>query len=143
MFFFNDKIAIYKFNPNTETYDKKFDLPGIYYTVGLDSNKNLYIFDESNKCSFYNTDSSNELKVKFAKKEYKYNNENINTYVSIYAKNLLDDYINTNVKITLSGNCNFENGLQELYTNTEDTGIIDIPVTITYGGRIYCYIEEV
>lgn len=143
IFFMNNKIAIYEFNLDEESYEKKFDLPGIYNTVGLDSNNNLYVFDQSNKCTIYNTYSSNELDVKFAKKEYKYNNENIYTYVSVYAKNILGSYINVNVKITLSGNCTFDNGSQELYTNTSESGSKNIPVTITYGGRIYCYIEEV
>lgn len=143
IFFMNNKIVIYEFNLDEESYEKKFDLPGIYNTVGLDSNNNLYVFDQSNKCTIYNTDSSNELDVKFAKKEYKYNNENIYTYVSIYAKNILDSYINVNVKITLSGNCTFDDGSQELYTNTSESGNKNIPVTITYGGRIYCYIEEI
>lgn len=143
IFFMNNKVQIYNLDLDEEKYNKVLEIPGTYYTVGLDSNNTLYLFDDTNKCKIYNTASSNELDVKFEKDEYKYNNQNINTYLTIYSKNLLNEYISSNVKITLSGNCTFENGDQELYTSTDSNGIKNISVIINYGGKIYCYIEEI
>lgn len=143
IFFMNNKIQIQRLNLETEQYEEVLEVPGTFYTVGLDSNNTLYLFDNNNKCTTYNTASSNQLEINFEKSQYKYNNQTINTYVTIYSKNLLNEYISSSVKITLSGNCQFTNGDKELYTNTDSNGPINIPVAITYGGKIYCYIEEV
>ena len=143
IFFMNNKIQIQRLNLETEKYEEVLEILGVFNTIGLDSNNTLYLFDNNNKCTTYNTASSNQLEINFEKSQYKYNNQTINTYVTVYSKNLLNEYISSSVKITLSGNCQFTNGDKELYTNTNSNGPINIPVAITYGGKIYCYIEEV
>lgn len=143
VFVMNNKVQIQRLDLENEQYEEVLEIPGTFYTVGLDSNNTLYLFDNNNKCTTYNTASSNQLEINFEKSQYKYNNQTINTYVTIYSKNLLNEYISSSVKITLSGNCQFTNGDKELYTNTDSNGPINIPVAITYGGKIYCYIEEV
>ena len=143
IFFLNDKILIYKLNLNTEQYEKCFEKAGIFYTIGLDELNNFYIFDDNNNCSIYNECTSNELFAEFEKESYDYEDIDIDTYVTIYSKNFLGDYINTKVKITIEGDCYFkENNLQEIITNT-DTELVQIPVTITNSGIMYCHIEEV
>jgi hypothetical protein len=82
--------------------------------------------------------------VQFEKSSYNYNNTDIPTYVTISSKNFVNEYIKTKVKITIEGNCKFtSNGKKELITYTDANGPVNIDVTVTYGGTMYCYIKEV
>ena len=140
----NDRIVVYRLNKDTEENIKVFESIGSYRTIGLDQNHNLYIFDTSNKCTIHNNSSSKSLSISFEATAYTYNGDNIETYINIGSKNFLDEYIKTKVKITIDGNCVFqENNSKELITYTDYNNIKEIPVTITAGGVIYCYIKEV
>lgn len=144
IFFLNTRIMAYRLNLETEKYEKCFEKAGTYYTVGLDENNKFYMFDSNNNCSIYNDVTSYELFAKFEHDSYNYTNGPIDTYVAISSKNFLSEYINTKVELTLSGNCKFfENNRKTLITYTSSTGELNIPVTVTNGGTMYCYIKEV
>ena len=144
IFFLNTRIIAYRLNLETEKYEKCFEKAGTYYTIGLDENNKFYMFDSNNNCSIYNDVTSYELFAKFEHDSYNYTNGPIDTYVTISSKNFLSEYINTKVELTLSGNCKFfENNRKTLVTYTSSTGELNIPVTVTNGGTMYCYIKEV
>ena len=144
IFFLDTRIMAYKLNLKTEKYEKVFEKPGTFYTIGLDENNKFYMFDSNNNCSIYNDVTSYELFAKFEHDSYNYTNGPIDTYVTISSKNFLSEYINTKVELTLSGNCKFfENNRKTLVTYTSSTGELNIPVTVTNGGTMYCYIKEV
>ena len=144
IFLLNTRIIAYRLNLKTEKYEKCFEKAGTYYTIGLDENNKFYMFDSNNNCNIYNDVTSYELFAKFEHDSYNYTNGPIDTYVSISSKNFLSEYINTKVELTLSGNCKFfENNRKTLVTYTSSTGELNIPVTVTNGGTMYCYIKEV
>lgn len=144
IFFLNTRIMAYRLNIKTEKYEKCFEKAGTYYTIGLDENNKFYMFDSNNNCSIYNDVTSYELFAKFEHDSYNYTNGPIDTYITISSKNFLSEYINTKVELTLSGNCKFfENNRKTLVTYTSSTGELNIPVTVTNGGTMYCYIKEV
>lgn len=144
IFLLNTRIMAYRLNLETEKYEKCFEKVGTYYTIGLDENNKFYMFDSNNNCSIYNDVTSYELFAKFEHDSYNYTDGPIDTYVSISSKNFLSEYINTKVELTLSGNCKFfENNRKTLVTYTSSTGELNIPVTVTNGGTMYCYIKEV
>lgn len=144
IFFTNKRIIGYRLDLTTEKYNKCFEVAGTFYTIGLDENNKFYTFDNSNVCHIYNDVTSYLLDVQFEKSSYNYNNADIPTYVTIYSKNFVNEYIKTKVKITIEGNCKFtSNGKKELVTYTDANGPINIDVTVTYGGTMYCYIKEV
>ena len=144
IFLLNTRIIAYRLNLKTEKYEKCFEKAGTYYTIGLDENNKFYMFDSNNNCSIYNDVTSYELFAKFEHDSYNYTDGPIDTYVSISSKNFLSEYINTKVELTLSGNCKFfENNRKTLVTYTSSTGELNIPVTVTNGGTMYCYIKEV
>lgn len=67
----------------------------------------------------------------FEKQVYNYNNTDINSYITIWAKNVDEEYTATNIKLTLSGNVVWQtNGLQTLETTTSAEGPINIPFVI-------------
>ena len=144
IFFMNKRIIGYKLNTSTDTYSKCFEVAGTFNTIGIDENKKFYTFDNSNVCHIYNDVTSYLLDAQFEKTSYNYANTNISSYVRIYSKNFLNNYIQTKVKVMIEGNCRFtENNKKEIITYTNASGTKDIPVTITAGGTMYCYIKEV
>lgn len=71
------------------------------------------------------------LDFNFEKNFYEYNNSDINSYISIWAKNSENQYVATNIKLTIAGNCVWQtNGSQTLETQTSAEGPIAIPFTI-------------
>ena len=144
IFFLNTRIMAYKLNLKTEKYEKVFEKPGTFYTIGLDENNKFYMFDSNNNCYIYNDISSYELFATFEQDSYQYDNKPIQTYVTISSKNFVSQYITTKVELTLEGNCKFtENNKKTLITHTQSTGKLNVPVTVTNGGTMYCYIKEV
>ena len=144
IFFLNTRIMAYKLNLKTEKYEKVFEKPGTFYTIGLDENNKFYMFDSNNNCYIYNDISSYELFATFEQDSYQYDNRPIQTYVTISSKNFVSQYIATKVELTLEGNCKFtENNKKTLITHTQSTGKLNVPVTVTNGGTMYCYIKEV
>ena len=144
IFLLNTRIIAYRLNLKTEKYEKCFEKAGTYYTIGLDENNKFYMFDSNNNCSIYNDVTSYELFAKFEHDSYNYTDGPIDTYVSISSKNFLSEYINTKVELILEGNCKFtENNKKTLITHTQSTGKLNVPVTVTNGGTMYCYIKEV
>lgn len=144
IFLLNNKILAYKLDLETEQYNKVFEVSGTFNTIGLDESNKFYTFDNNNICRIYNDVTSQLLNIKFELNSYNYNDQDINTYVTIYSKNFMNEYISSKVKLIIEGNCHFtENDKKELITYTESSGPINIPVTVTNGGKVYCYIKEV
>lgn len=144
IFLLNTRVMAYRLNLDTEKYEKVFEKPGTFYTIGLDENNKFYMFDSDNNCSIYNDVSSYELFAIFEHESYQYKDSPIDTYITISSKNFVSEYINTKVELTLEGNCKFtENNKKTLITYTNSSGETNIPVTVTNGGTMYCYIKEV
>lgn len=67
----------------------------------------------------------------FEKQSYNYNNVDIVSYISIWAKDAEGNYCDTNIKLTITGNAVWqENGIQTLETATSSSGPIEIPFVI-------------
>lgn len=144
IFLMKEGIFGYKLDLETEDYEIILNKPGTYYTIGLDENNSLYLCDINDNIEIYNDNTVYELKATFEQDTYEYDNQNISTYVTIYAKNFTKDYIKTKVKLTLDGHCHFNaTNNNQLITYTNKNGIVNVPITITYGGSVHCDIQEV
>ena len=72
-----------------------------------------------------------------------YTNINVDTEISYYAKNFLDEYLSTDVKITLIGPVEFKDDKSKSkITKTSINGLKTLPVTITGSGRIEVIITQ-
>lgn len=144
VFFLEDNAVVgYFFNQQDMNFREVFRKDGAYITIGIDEANNFYTFDKDNHCKIYNKAIADIIKADFEKEEYDYNNVDIETYIKIYAKNFLDEYINTTVKIILTGNCKFKDNGLNYYITTTDGITKDVPVLITGVGNVSCEIEEV
>lgn len=91
----------------------------LYY---LGVNRNIYMLDLNGAVM---------IDFNFEKQSYNYNNVDINSYISIWAKDSEGNYCDTNIKLTITGNAVWqENGIQTLETATSSSGPIEIPFVI-------------
>ena len=87
----------------------------------------MYLCDINDNIEIYNDNTVYELKATFEQDTYEYDNQNISTYVAIYAKNFTKDYIKTKVKLTLDGHCHFNaTNNNQLITYTNKNGIVNV-----------------
>ena len=137
-------VLFYAFDETKEKMVCTYRKAGEFMQIGFDSlnrfitqtkDYTIEILTESNAC-ILNADFDEEIYDKETGKE-------LNTTVSFYGKNYLDEYLETNVKLTLIGPVVFEeNGTKELITTTSKTGIKTIPVIIKGYGNIEVVIAQ-
>lgn len=134
----------YVFDETKEKMICTYKKPGVFIQIGFDSlnrfitqttEKTIEILTDTNACT---------LQADFAEELYdKDNSSEIDTTVSFYAKNFLDEYIESSVKLTLIGPVIFkENNSKELVISTLKTGMRTVPVTITGYGNIQVIITQ-
>lgn len=140
MFLFTDSIAFYKFDSTKEKYIVTYRKGGIFNTVGFDSLNRFYMQYDTNAIEVITSMNACILKADF-KEEY-YKDSNIDTEIYFYAKNFLDEYLNTDVRINLIGPVEFMDGTKEVIAKTSDKGVDTLPVKITGSGRIKVVITQ-
>lgn len=142
VFLSDTSFQFWKFNPSKRKYEKGYERSGTFYTLGFDAMRRFYAIDSQGKCKIYTNITACLLDAQFEKQSYNYDGRNpISTYITVYAKNFVLDYISTQVTLTLSGSCMFENGSKS-YTFTTPKAEINIPVIVTDGGAVYCHIKQ-
>ena len=132
--------SFYIFKLTTNNYIEQ-----LYYISNINAfsvnNGNIWAFNNQ-KFEILTQGTPQDLSVSFEQETYEYQDVYINSYVQMYAKNFLSEYLNINVKLTLSGPCVFENNSNILITNTGNS-ITTIPVIIRGADKCTCSIEEV
>lgn len=141
VFLYTDSIAFYKFDKTKERYVRTYRKPGIYNTIGFDTLNRFYMQHNTNAIEVITSMNACTLSADFAE-EY-YTNINVDTEISYYAKNFLDEYLNADVKITLIGPVEFKDDKSKTkITKTSINGLKTLPVTITGSGRIEVIITQ-
>ena len=144
IFVMSNSCLFYSFDATNQKLVNTFKIGGVFIVVGFDSlgrfivqhtNGTIEILTDTNACI---------LQADFAEELYdKDNASKIDTTVSFYAKNFLDEYLETNVKLTLTGPVVFkENNEKTLVISTLKTGLRTVPVTITGYGNIEVIITQ-
>lgn len=140
MFLFTDSIAFYKFDNTKEKYVKTYTKGGVFNTVGFDALNRFYVQHNTNAIEVVTSMNACILKADF-KEEY-YTDINKDTEIYFYAKNFLDEYLNSDVRINLIGPVEFLDGSIQVITKTTDKGMSTLPVRITGSGRIKVVITQ-
>lgn len=140
VFLFTDSIAFYKFDDVKEKYTVTYRKGGIFNTIGFDTLNRFYMQHNTNAIEVVTSMNACILKADFSE-EY-YTSTNTETEIHFYAKNFLDEFLNTDVRITLIGPVEFEDGTKQVVTKTSDKGIESLPVKITGSGRIEVVINQ-
>jgi hypothetical protein len=140
MFLYTDSIAFYKFDNTREKYVMTYKKGGVFNMVGFDTLNRFYMQYNTNAIEVITSMNACILKTDF--KEECYTSINKDTEIYFYAKNFLDEYLNTDVRITLIGPVQFKDGTKQVITKTSDKGMETLPVRITGSGRIEVVITQ-
>lgn len=144
IFFTSNNILFTVFDSTERKMKITYRKSGIFAQVGLDSLNRVVTHSKDNTIEIITEGNATTLQADFDKDIYdKDRFNNIESHISFYAKNFLDEYVDTNVKLTLIGPVKFkENESQELITSSSDTGIKSVPVVITGYGNIEVVITQ-
>lgn len=141
VFLYTDSIAFYRFDSTKEKYILTYRKSGIFNTIGFDTLNRFYMQHNTSAIDVMTSMNACILKADFAD-EY-YTSINTDTEISFYAKNFLDEYLSTDVKITLLGPVQFKDDKSKIkIVKTSDAGIKTLPVTIIGSGRIEVIITQ-
>lgn len=144
IWYMSNCALFYVFDEAKEKMICTYKKPGVFMQIGLDSLNRFITQTSDNTIEMLTDVNACVLKADFSEEIYdKSSTAEIDTIVSFYAKNFLDEYIETNVNLTLIGPVVFkENGLNKLNISTLDSGIREVPVTITGYGSIEVIITQ-
>ena len=143
VFFTSNAVSTYVFDSTQEKMVLTYQKGGVFAQVGFDSLNRLITYSANNTLEILTEGNSSTLRAYFDKEFYNRTTEDIDAVVSFYAKNFLDEFVDTSVKLTLVGPVIFsENKTQELIISSSSEGIKSVPVTITGYGNIQVIITQ-
>lgn len=122
---------ILNFDPISESWISSYDsLQSVRSFLHTKEDK-LYAILDDHRIICQDLNGAVMVDFEFEKPIYNYNNADITSYITIWAKNADEEYTATNIKLTLTGNVVWQaNGLQTLETTTSAEGPINIPFII-------------
>jgi hypothetical protein len=144
IYYMSDSVLFYSFDETKEKMICTYRKAGMFMQIGFDA-LNRFITQTKDYTVEMLTDTNPcVLKADFQDEIYdKDNASTIETTVSFYAKNFLDEYLEVNVRLTLIGPVVFkENNSTTLEISTLKTGVRSVPVTITGNGTIEVIITQ-
>lgn len=127
----NSSYHVLNFDSVTKKWVSSFDsLNKMQSCIRTDENK-LYVILADNSIVCHDLEGAVILDFDFEKVSYNYNNADIDSYISIWAKNADSEYVATNIKLTIVGDAVWkQNGEKTLNTTTVASGPSNIPFTI-------------
>ena len=140
----NYACLFYSFNEDTQEFVQIFKLGGTFISAGFDTLGRFIAQHTNGAVEIFSETNASILKADFNDEIYNLDDkQEIDTTVSFFAKNYLDEYIETSVKLTLIGPVIFkENNKNTLSISTLKSGIRTVPVTITGNGNIEVIITQ-
>lgn len=141
IFLFNDGIGFYKFDNTQGKYIECYKKSGIFNVIGLDTLNRFYAQHTNGDIELMTALNACTLRADFTDEYYR--QINIDTEIHYFAKNFLDEYLSTDVVISLVGPVQFkDDSSKEKIIRTSGEGVDTLPVTITGSGRIEVVITQ-
>lgn len=135
-----DNTVFMKFDAEAKCYKITNTLEGVTTCIGLDLSERVWIMKADNEVDVYSMSNPTDFNMKFEKDYYDYVGTDIETFITIEAKNFLGEYINTNVELSIDGNAKFkDNNNSVIKISTPSDGKLNIPVIITGSNQITVY----
>lgn len=135
-------FAFYRVNQNNDTWEEIRRESGTFNYIAFDSYRRFYTVNTAKKVSMYSNVSTYEIAVHFQHTGYQYQGQPIYTWCLVSAKNFLNDYIDTTLKVTLTGPVRFADGSTEKIIATQGD-IVGEEVYICGSGQIGVHAIEV
>ncbi|MNV64611.1 hypothetical protein D3C71_1572620 [compost metagenome] len=128
-------VHFYNWSPSTKGFEKTtaYDMPTIVF--GCDMNNNIYIQQPDSSIEMLSNTLPITIYADFEYDLYDYNGVDINANVEVYSKNIIGQYLNANIELTLFGPIKFtDTGLKKKTVTTSNLNKISIPVTVYDSG---------
>lgn len=144
VWYMSNCVLFYSFDKTKEKMICTYRKGGAFMQIGFDSLNRFIVQYSDRSIEMLTNTNACILQADFTEELYdKDDSSKIDTTVSFYAKNFLDEYLETNVKLTLTGPVVFkENNEKTLVISTLKTGLRTVPVTITGYGNIEVIITQ-
>lgn len=144
VWYMSNCVLFYSFDETSEKMICTYKKGGMFMQIGFDSLNRFITQTKDYTIEILTDTNACILKADFNEEVYdKNNSSDLNTTISFYAKNFLDEYLETNVKLSLIGPVIFEeNNTKELIVNTSKEGISTVPVIIKGYGNIEVIITQ-
>lgn len=120
------KFDVTNFDFNiTSKYQNNIDF------ICKDLNNNIWIQNSDFSIESFSLTLPNEIYCEFEQDEYYYEGSDINTNIVLYAKSFTGEYIQSNLKLKLLGDCKFAiNNTKEINISTSKDSKVYVPVII-------------
>ena len=139
-------VRFFHFNLDKEKYIETYNHSGIYISVGFDMMNRLLLEKIDTKVEILTYSTCTTLVADFIEEEYNMSlstSGTISSSVSFYGKNFLDEYIESNVTLTIIGPAFFNDTNEKtIDTQTLSTGPRSIPITINGCGKLQVIINQ-
>ena len=144
IWYMSNCALFYSFDETKEKMTCTYRKGGVFMQIGFDSLNRFIVQYADRSIEMLTNTNACILKADFDEDLYdKDDSSKIDTTISFYAKNYSDEYLETNVKLTLIGPVIFkENNSKELIISTLKTGLRTVPVVITGYGNIEVVITQ-
>lgn len=132
-----DKTTLfYNFNlseKNLRMLDTGLD----HHYAGMDINGNFYIQLSNYEVHYFNAQNIYNFNLEVPDDEFIYEGTPIDSQIKISAKNIKDEFLELDVRLVIVGDAKFKNeDSQTIITKTQTSGVKEIPISITGGGRV-------
>lgn len=129
---YGNGYSMYVWDSVTKQYIESASSSETITAAGIDMNNNIYIQKGDSRVDIISKTVPSTIFADFEEDSYEYNGVDISSNIIVYAKNMENKFINTNLELKLSGNVVFtDTGLQKKSISTSNLGKLTIPVTIT------------
>jgi len=129
-----------KFDSEEKCYKITNTLEDVPLFIGLDLMERIWIMKQDNEIDMYSSSDTTDFTMKFEKDYYDYAGEDIETYITIEAKNFIGEYISIKVELNIDGNAKFKDtNSKNIQLTTPLGNKLDVPIIITGANQITIY----
>ncbi len=129
-----------KFDAEEKCYKITNTLEDVPLFIGLDLMERVWIMKQDNEIDMYSSSDTTDFTMNFEKDYYDYVGEDIETYITIEAKNFMGEYISIKTELNINGNAKFKDTNSKSIQLTTPLGNkLDVPIIITGANQITIY----
>jgi len=129
-----------KFDAEEKCYKITNTLEDVPLFIGLDLMERIWIMKQNNEIDMYSSSDTTDFTIKFEKDYYDYVGEDIETYITIKAKNFMGEYISIKTELNINSNAKFKDTNSKSIQLTTPLGNkLDVPIIITGANQITIY----
>lgn len=137
IFYDTNSLNFVSFSEFEEKFEETNSLAGTFSSLGIDRNKIVWLQHSDNSVDTIGVNIPTSTEVEFQDIDLNYINEDIESYLNVYAKNFNGKLVQANIEVILNGPVVFSDTKKQKKTiRTMDNSVSKIPITIVNSGMI-------